>query len=434
MTGQHGDARRVLRWRLAGEGRIGAVTLSEDPRNPLPTPDAAAADPPHPALGRNAALARASQVASTFSLRFLLILAALFVFATLVGKIWFVVLPVLLSLLLSTILWPPVRVLRRHGWPPGLAAGSVLLIALLLLAGLVGALAPQVTGQSQELADSVSAGLDDLQARLERPPFNLDDQALGGGIEGLIAKAQDNAQSIASRVVSGVGIVGTVLVEALLALVLTFFSLKDGPKFLPWLGRLAGPTAAPHLDVLASRSWGVLGGFVRAQAAVGLVDAVFIGVGLWILGVPLALPLAVLVFFFAFIPIVGAFVSGAIAALVALVTGGPGQALVVILIVLAVQQIEGNLLQPVLVGRTLDLHPAVVLLAVTAGGSLRGVTGAFLAVPVVSVLAVVIRYVREQLGDPHDEPLPEAGSDDRPPRSGLRGRLRPRPAVPAPPG
>jgi predicted PurR-regulated permease PerM len=156
---------------------------------------------------------------------------------------------------------------------------------------------------------------------------------------------------------------------------------------------------------------------------VGLVDAFFIGLGLWILGVPLALPLAVLVFLFAFIPIVGAFVSGALAALVALVTGGPGQALIVILIVLAVQQIEGNLLQPVLVGRTLNLHPGVVLLSVTAGGSLRGITGAFLAVPIVSVIAVTIRYVREQLGDPYDEPLPESRAAEEPPRRSLRRLL-----------
>jgi predicted PurR-regulated permease PerM len=142
-----------------------------------------------------------------------------------------------------------------------------------------------------------------------------------------------------------------------------------------------------------------LSGFIKAQAAVGLVDAVFIGIGLALLGVPLALPLAVLVFFGAFIPIIGAVVSGALAALVALVTTGPTSALIVVVLVLVVQQLEGNVLQPILVGRTLDLHPAAVILAVTAGGSLRGITGAFLAVPFLSVAAVTIRYARQQLAE-----------------------------------
>ena len=153
----------------------------------------------------------------------------------------------------------------------------------------------------------------------------------------------------------------------------------------------------------------MLGGFIRAQAAVGLVDAVFIGVGLALLGVPLALPLGVLIFFGAFIPIIGAVVTGALAALVALVTQGPTDALVVVALVLVVQQLEGNVLQPMLVGRTLDLHPAVVILAVTAGGSLQGIAGAFLSVPIVSVLAVLVRYVREALGDPRPAPVEEPG-------------------------
>lgn len=270
--------------------------------------------------------------------------------------------------------------------------------------------------------DQVVSGLQDLQTRLQEPPFNLEDQSVNQAIDRLVNQARDNAQDLATQVVNGVGIVGNVLVEGVLALVMTFFFLKDGPEFLPWLCRLTGPKAAPHVEVLAERSWRVLGGFVRAQAAVGLVDAIFIGIGLVILDVPLWLPLSVLIFFAAFIPIVGAFVSGAIAALVALVSGGPTDALIVIGIVLVVQQLEGNLLQPVLVGRTLDLHPAVVLLAVAAGGSLQGITGAFLAVPIVSVLAVAIRYTREALGDSYVPELPESTEDQPQPRKGWRRR------------
>jgi predicted PurR-regulated permease PerM len=381
---------------------------------------------PHPAVGRNAVLARASQTAATVALRFLLILAGLIVLGTLIGMVWFVVLPVLLALLLTTVLWPPVRFLRNRGWPPAVAAATAILGTLGVLAGVIGGLAPQVTGQAQDLADQVVSGLEDLQDRLQRPPFNLDDQAVNQAIDRLVGQARDNAQDLASQVVSGVGIVGNVLLEALLALVMTFFFLKDGPKFLPWLCRLTGPAAAPHVEEVAQRSWRTLGGFVRAQAAVGLVDAIFIGIGLVILDVPLWLPLSVLIFFAAFIPIIGAVVSGILAALVALVSGGPTDALIVIGIVLLVQQLEGNLLQPVLVGRTLDLHPAVVLLSVAAGGSLKGITGAFLAVPVVSVLAVAIRYTRETLGDPYLQELPESDPDQPQPPKGVRrlGRRR----------
>lgn len=363
---------------------------------------------PHPALSRNLALGRASQIAATASLRFLLVLAALIVLGTLIGMVWFVVLPILLALLLTTVLWPPVRWLRDRGCPPALAATTAIIGTLGVLAAIVGVLAPQVTGQAQELADKVVSGLEDLQERLARPPFNFDDQAVSQAIDRLVDQARNNADDLASQIVNGVGIVGNVLLEALLALVLTFFFLKDGLRLMPWLCQLTGPKAAPHVTELAERCWRVLGGFVRAQAAIGLIDAFFIGLGLLILDVPLWLPLSVVIFFAAFIPIVGAVVSGALAALVALVSGGPIDALIVIGLVLVVQQIEGNLLQPILVGRTLDLHPVVVLLSVAAGATLQGITGAFLAVPVVSVLAVTVRYTREVLGDPYAQDPPEA--------------------------
>ena len=336
---------------------------------------------------------------ATLSLRFLLVVAALVVLWYVAGALWVVVLPVLLGLLLATVLWPPARFLRHRGVPDALAAFLVLLLSLLLLVGVVGGLAPQVTGQAQELADQVTAGLGELREGLTGPPFNLGEDRLGDTVDDVIAELQANAQTIAARVLTGAVAAGGALLTALLAVVLCFFYLKDGPKFLPWASGLVGPRAAPHVASLAERAWVTLAGFIRAQAIVGFVDALFIGIGLALLDVPLALPLAVLVFFGAFIPIVGAVVSGALAALVALVTNGPTTALIVIGLVLLVQQLEGNVLQPILIGRTLDLHPALVILAVTAGGTLAGITGAFLAVPVVAVAAVTVRYARQQLAE-----------------------------------
>lgn len=365
---------------------------------------------PETARRREAVVSRAFAKLAAASGRFLLVVLALVVLGYLAGKLWVVVLPVLLALLLATVLWPAARFLRRKGLPDALASLLVLLLALLALFGILGGLAPQVTGQAQEIADQVAAGLGELQKGLQGPPFNLGEDRIGATVDNVIGELQANARNIATRVLSGAAAAGSLLLTWLLALVLCFFYLKDGPRFLPWIGGLVGPRAAPHVSAIAERSWVTLSGFIRAQAAVGFVDAVFIGIGLAVLGVPLALPLAVLVFFGAFIPIIGAVVTGALAALVALVTTGPTSALIVVVLVLVVQQLEGNVLQPILVGRTLDLHPAAVILAVTAGGSLAGIAGAFLAVPVLSVAAVSIRYARQQLADLE----PAAGAAGRP--------------------
>ena len=354
---------------------------------------------PEASRRREQALGAAFSRVATLSLRFLLVCAALVVLWYIVGKLWVVILPVLLGLLLATVLWPAVRFLRGKGAPPALAAAVVLLVSLLLLLGLLGGLAPQVTSQSEELADQVTAGLGQVQEYVSGPPLNLGEDQVGATVDNAIDELQSNAQNIATGVLSGAAAAGSLLVTALLALVLCFFYLKDGPKFLPWVSGLVGPRAAPHMSAVSQRSWVTLSGFIKAQAAVGFVDAVCIGIGLAVLGVPLALPLAVLVFFGAFIPIIGAVVTGVLAALVALVTQGPTTALIVIALVLVVQQLEGNVLQPILVGRTMDLHPALVIVAVTAGGTLAGITGAFLAVPVIAVAAVCVRYARQQLAE-----------------------------------
>jgi len=354
---------------------------------------------PEASLRREQAVGAAFARVATLSLRFLLVCAALVVAWYIAGQLWVVLLPILLGLLLATVLWPPVRFLRGRGAPPALAAAVVVVVSLLLFFGLLGGLAPQVTSQAEELADQVTAGLGQVQGYVSGPPFNLGEDQVGRTVDNAINSLQSNAQNIAARVLSGAAAAGSLLVTSLLALVLCFFYLKDGPKFLPWLSGLVGPRAAPHVSAVSQRSWVTLSGFVKAQAAVGLVDAVFIGVGLAVLGVPLALPLAVLVFFGAFIPIIGAVFTGVLAALVALVTQGPTTALIVIGLVLVVQQLEGNVLQPILVGRTMDLHPALVIIAVTAGGTLAGITGAFLAVPVVAVGAVLVRYARQQLAE-----------------------------------
>ena len=332
---------------------------------------------------------------ATWSLRLILIAVAAVLLGMLVGRLWSVVLPVLLALLLASVLWPPTAWLRRRRVAPALAAAIVLLTSLALLLGLLGSLAPSVASQLGDIAVQAGQGLVQVQEYVTRPPLDLADAQVDAAVQGLTERLQGSAAALASGVLYGVTAVGSLLVTAALALVLTFFFIKDGPRFLPWLRGVVGDRVGAHLDVVLTRSWSTLGSFIQGQALVGLVDAVLIGIGLVVLGVPLALPLAVLTFFGGFIPIVGAFVVGALAVLVALVTKGTTTALIVTAIIFAVQQIEGNVLQPLLQGKSLRLHPGLVLVAVAAGSGLYGVAGAFLSVPVAAVAAVVLRYLSE---------------------------------------
>ncbi len=210
------------------------------------------------------------------------------------------------------------------------------------------------------------------------------------------------------------GAATSALVTFFTTIVVAFFLLKDGPAFIPWLRRSVGMPAAPHVAAVLERVWSTLGGFIRTQALVSLVDAVLIGIGLLILGVPLAYALAIITFIGGFVPIVGAFVAGGLAVLIALVANGPVNALIVLGIILAVQQLEGNVLQPWLQSKSMKLHAVIVLLAVMLGASTFGVIGAFLAVPVAAAVAVVLRYYDEQVAAATGEDLaePEPGQDE----------------------
>ncbi len=336
-----------------------------------------------------------------WTVRLLILGVGLFVFFWLMGQLWSILLPVLLGLLLATILWPPVRLMRRK-LPNALAAILALLGLIVVVTGLVVVLAPQVTSQASDLVDRATQALSSLQDWVAGPPFNLGPDALGGLLDKGINELQANGQEVAAVVIGSLGAIGSAVVTLVLALILCFFFLKDGPRFLPWLRTWVGSTTGEHVEVVSDRVWTALGQYVWSQAAVALVDAVFIGLGVWLLGVPFALPIAVLTFFGGFVPIVGAFVAGSVATLVALVSNGVWTAVAVLAIVLVVQQLEGNVMQPILVGKTLKIHAAVVLTSVALGGTLFGIVGAFLAVPAVAAFQVITRYVREQLERPAD--------------------------------
>ncbi|MGE2832325.1 AI-2E family transporter [Mycobacterium sp. SMC-4] len=349
---------------------------------------------------------------ATVALQLVAVGAGLWVLAWVVGKTWVIMLPVLLALILCTVLWPPVRWLRDRGVPPAPAVLLALAIAAGVIAGVIAAVAPAIVEQSTELAEQATAGVVKVRDWLDGPPLNISEAQLDSAVAAINDTLNSSSAQIASGVFTGVGAATSALVTFFTTVVVTFFFLKDGPAFLPWLRRTVGMPAAPHIAEMLERVWKTLGGFIRTQALVSLVDAVLIGIGLVVLGVPLAYALAIITFIGGFVPIVGAFVAGGLAVLVALVANGPVNALIVLGIILAVQQLEGNVLQPWLQSKSMKLHAVIVLLAVTLGASTFGVIGAFLAVPVAAAAAVILRYYLEQVSIRAGENADEAETAD----------------------
>lgn len=346
-----------------------------------------------------------------WGLRLVIIAAAVFVLGWVVGELWVVIFPVMIALIVSTVLVPLVTWLRDRKVPSGLASAVVVFGFLAVVVGIIAALTPLVAGQAPELADSAARGLQKVRDWLTGGPLGLSEGQITRAIEAVQEKLRNSATAISSGLFSTIGAATSAVINLVLILMLTFFFAKDGHKLLPWLKTLGGRRGGEHIAEVMGRAWSTLGGFIRTQTLVAFIDAVIIGIGLAILGVELAVPLAVVTFFGGYIPIIGAFISGALAVLVTLVTDGGRDALIALAIVLFVQQLEGNVLSPYLQGKNLNLHAAVVLLSVTAGGTLFGITGAFLAVPVAATTAEILRYVNERIDQAVDESAPPEDSE-----------------------
>ncbi|WP_340539336.1 AI-2E family transporter [Nocardioides sp. GXZ039] len=346
--------------------------------------------------------------------RWILIAVAAIVLGLLVGRFWSILLPVALALLVASVLEQPARFLENKlRFPPALAAAAVILGSLGALVGIGFAIAPAVGDQAVDIVDKASKGLQELQDWVQKQDFVSQDQ-IDAGIQAMQDRLKSSGDAIASGVLTGVGAATSATVTLVITLILTFLFLKDGRRFRPWVRHVAGPGAGDHLVEVMGRAWSTLGGYIRTQAIVSAVDAVLIGAGLLIVGVPLAIPLMILTFLGGFVPIVGAFVVGALAVLVALVSNGFGAALIILVVIIAVQQIEGNVLSPWLQAKSMQLHAAVVLLSVTLGSTLFGITGAFLAVPAVAVGAVVLRYLDEVIAARTGEPPPYEDAESDP--------------------
>jgi putative heme transporter len=271
----------------------------------------------------------------------------------------------------------------------------VLLGFLVVLAGIFAVLVPSIASEFDDLGPTIEDAIDDVEDWVvEDSPFDVSRQDIEEFREQADERVGDVLRSQSGTLVSGTVLVFEVFAGVLLAMVTTFFILKDGDRFGQWfVGRF--PEHRRDLSVrLGARAWRTLGGYLKGSATLGIIEGFIIGTTVWLVGGKLAIPVAVVTFFAAFVPFVGAIVAGVLAILVTLVTAGLDGAIVVALVALAVQQLDNDFLAPWVFGKNLELHPLVILVAITAGGTLFGIFGAFLAVPVSAVIINILAEVR----------------------------------------
>lgn len=340
-------------------------------------------------------------VAAAWSWRLVIVIFAVATLAVVLFQLRIVTVPFFVAILLTTLLVPPAKFLEHRGFKPGLAVLTTFLLAILISAATIFALASPFADQLKELGPQVEKGVGDVNDWLKTGPLELTDADIDRYYDQALESAKSNSGTLGSGFAHGAAIAFEVITGILVTIILTIFLTKDGENlFKWWVNRLPEHHQA-KADRVGKRSWHALQGYLRGVALTGFVDAALIGIGLAILDVPLVLPLVLLTFFGAFLPVVGATLAGLVAVLVALVNGGGTDALIVLGIVLAVQQFEGHVLQPVVMSRAVSVHPIVILMSLAIGALLAGIIGAFLAVPLVAVASAALR---EMYGS--DSPIP----------------------------
>ncbi|MET9856449.1 AI-2E family transporter [Streptomyces sp. NPDC006450] len=334
------------------------------------------------------------RVAAEASWRLLLLAGMLWVLMRVISEVRLVVLAFAAALLVTALLQPFVVRLRRLGMPRGLATAVTAILGFVVI-GLVGWFVVwQVMDNLDQLSARLREGINELKLWALDSPFHVTEKQINDIAKNLSETIGTNTEQITSAGLQGVTVLVEVLTGMLLAMFSTLFLLYDGKRIWIWTTSLLPAAARPGVAGAGPRAWRTLTAYVRGTVLVALIDAVFIGLGLYFLDVTMAVPLAVFIFLFAFIPLVGAVISGALAVVVALVTQGPFTAAMVLLVVLAVQQIEGHVLQPFILGRAVRVHPLAVVLSVAAGGMVAGIGGAVVAVPLVAVTNTVVGYLR----------------------------------------
>ncbi|MGW6613706.1 AI-2E family transporter [Streptomyces erythrochromogenes] len=341
------------------------------------------------------------RVAAEASWRLLLLAGMLWVLMKVISEVRLVVLAFAAAMLVTAMLQPFVVRLRRLGLPRGLATAVTAVLGFVVI-GLVGWFVVwQVMENLDDLSDRVRDGINELKLWALDSPFHVTEKQINDIAKNLSETIGTNTEQITTAGLQGVTVLVEILTGMLLAMFSTLFLLYDGKRIWNWALGLVPAAARAGVAGAGPRAWRTLTAYVRGTVIVALIDAIFIGLGLYFLDVPMAVPLAVFIFLFAFIPLVGAVISGALAVVVALVTQGVFTALMALLVVLAVQQIEGHVLQPFILGRAVRVHPLAVVLAVAAGGMIAGIGGAVVAVPLVAVTNTVVGYLKAYSREQH---------------------------------
>ncbi|MDA0161582.1 AI-2E family transporter [Solirubrobacter ginsenosidimutans] len=321
------------------------------------------------------------------------IIALVLVSGWALGRLMAVFLPFVIAILLTTLLRPAAAALERRGVRPALAAIAAVGLAVVVLALLLTLILPPFISRLTELGTSVQEGAHRVAYEVGDRVAGMSHREVDRTIDNAVTRVRDR---LGGTAMAGVTSAAGALASLVLIAFLSFFLVKDGRRLWRYVVDLLPESRRDSVDEVGERAWTVLTAYTRGVVFVATVDAVLIGAALLLVGVPLALPLIVLTWLAAFFPIVGAVTAGAAAVLVALVANGPTSALIVLAAIVLVQQIEGNVLYPVVVGPRLRLHPIVVLLAVALGGTLAGISGAFLAVPVATVCSAALSYWRDR--------------------------------------
>ncbi|MEU5638034.1 AI-2E family transporter [Streptomyces milbemycinicus] len=376
----------------AGAGPVGEAASGQEPAS-VPAPPAYA-----PAISARpdpvAAVPWGVRVAAEVGWRLLVLAGTVYVLMTVISAVELVVLSFTVALLITAMLEPTVTRLRNRGVPRGLATAITFISGFIIMGLVIWFVVWQVMENADDLSNKVQAGIDDLRDWLLNSPFHVTEKQINQIANNLRDAIGANTEELTSAGLEGVTVIVEVLTGILLAMFSTLFLLYDGPKIWAWFLKLVPAPAREGMAGAGPRAWTTLTAYVRGTVIVALIDAIFIGVGIFFLDVPMAVPLAVFIFLFAFIPLVGAVVSGALAVVVALVTQGVWTAAMVLVVVLAVQQIEGHILQPFILGRAVRVHPLAVVLSVAAGSLIGGIGGAVVAVPLVAVANTVVGYLR----------------------------------------
>lgn len=350
-------------------------------------------------------------MAAAWSWRILLVAAVVALLVFLVVQLRLIVIPLLIAVLVSALLKPVVDVLVRHRWPKGLAIALAMVGTLAVVSGLIFLAISQITSQFASVQARTMTAYGDFKAFLLASPLHVTEAQLNDFIAQAFSSLQQDSQVLLSGALSIGSTLGHVATGVFLTLFCLLFMLIDGRTIWRWTVRVFPQRARPAVDSAGRAGWRTLGNYVRTQILVASIDAVGIGLGAFILGVPLAIPVAVLVFLGSFVPIVGAVVTGAVAVFLALVYNGPLIALLMLGVVLLVQQLEGHVLQPLIMGTAVKVHPLAVVLAVAGGTLVAGIPGALFAVPVVAVINVMVHTIASGTWRTGGTPPPEPATD-----------------------